>query len=1213
MIMANGSPSYEWQFDDDDDGFDVTANDDEPVDFESLFNMLAEKSRGDYSEYGPADPSSSSAQCSESVSGVGVNEHFQTHDGSLAFPPPHHSEASASGTFFASGSSVTERQKFNSGFEQLESHQDMFPMHADGSVSDWQMPVSAHVTPWLANHGVTQDFYLFSNHGTETDFERASSNETFGFTNGSHQLMDRSGITDGILADSIRNSYQTLEALDNVEVPSVDFNGYSDIHYGLNHEFSLPYITSTDEPPYFGSSRQSQSSVYTDDMLFNVETESKEHLMQNISRNSAMNYEAAAIRAGGVAVVDRNSDMGPYVGAAGINNRLPSGESSLAEPAKGSTGGYPWLHMGNMANKTQVVCVKDEKHDAPVPSLGTACKKQFSVDGKSHINAQTSILGAPPTHMQINNAKLNMVDEQSGHQAPLQDLPHRKSVISLPDGGLAVPLLRHQRIALSWMTRKETKSTRCCGGILADDQGLGKTISAIALILKERSPPSSSVCTIQMKEQETETLNLVEDEEEDKEAMPMLDKSMQDVEQCVIATNGSSIEHTNTSVQIKSCLAAGTLVVCPTSVLRQWNEELQSKVSSEANLSVLVYHGANRTKDPFELAKYDVVLTTYAIVSMEVPKQPLVDEDDDETKKRSDFLPIKISPGKKRKYPPSSDESSRKDKKGTDNEPSESIDRPLAKLRWFRVILDEAQSIKNYKTQVARACWGLRAKRRWCLSGTPIQNSIDDLYSYFRFLRYDPLAVFKSFCSAIKAPIQRNPVAGYKKLQVILKTIMLRRTKGTLLKGEPIISLPPKIIILKKVDFTAEERGFYRSLEADSRAQFAEYAAAGTVKQNYINILLMLLRLRQACDHPLLVRGCSSRTGWRLSVEKAKELPQEKLSGLLKCLEASLAICGICNDPPEDAVVTTCKHVFCNQCILEHLSSDDSHCPSSECKFLISRSSVFSKSTLEVAIGNQPGQVNQPGQGNVPYGSGSVEAGVLVPSSSIGPFGSPNIEATKALDSSKIKAALEFLQSISKPQDVTVTTTSSSIGGSAGNPEKSLSGLSGVFDKDTNIKGNSVKREKAIVFSQWTGMLDLLEVCLKDSSIGYRRLDGTMSVIARDKAVKDFNTLPEVTVMIMSLKAASLGLNMVAACHVILLDLWWNPTTEDQAIDRAHRIGQTRPVTVLRLTVKDTVEDRILALQEKKRELVASAFGDDENGGSQTRLTVEDMKYLLQA
>lgn len=67
--------------------------------------------------------------------------------------------------------------------------------------------------------------------------------------------------------------------------------------------------------------------------------------------------------------------------------------------------------------------------------------------------------------------------------------------------------------------------------------------------------------------------------------------------------------------------------------------------------------------------------------------------------------------------------------------------------------------------------------------------------------------------------------------------------------------------------------------------------------------------------------------------------------------------------------------------------------------------------------------------------------------------------------------------------------------------------------------------------------------------------------------------------MLMSLKAGNLGLNMVAACHVILLDLWWNPTTEDQAIDRAHRIGQTRPVTVTRITIKDTVEDRILELQ----------------------------------
>lgn len=161
--------------------------------------------------------------------------------------------------------------------------------------------------------------------------------------------------------------------------------------------------------------------------------------------------------------------------------------------------------------------------------------------------------------------------------------------------------------------------------------------------------------------------------------------------------------------------------------------------------------------------------------------------------------------------------------------------------------------------------------------------------------------------------------------------------------------------------------------------------------------------------------------------------------------------------------------MFCNQCILEHLSSDDNHCPFSECKNLLGRSSVFYKSTLTVSISDQPS---------------SEESEVKEPSSSNGPIDSLKIEAIKALESSKIKAAVEVLKSISKPHDITMN--------------------------DTSIMGNSAVREKAIVFSQWTRMLDLVEVCLKDSSIHYRRLDGTMSVVARDKAVKDFNTLPEV-------------------------------------------------------------------------------------------------------
>lgn len=218
--------------------------------------------------------------------------------------------------------------------------------------------------------------------------------------------------------------------------------------------------------------------------------------------------------------------------------------------------------------------------------------------------------------------------------------------------------------------------------------------------------------------------------------------------------------------------------MCPASILRQWARELEDKVTEEAKLSVLIYHGGSRTRNPDELAKYDVVLTTYSIVTNEVPKQPLVDEDDAEEKNGDRYgLSTDFSANVKRKKTSISSKKGKKGRKGTGIS-IECDSGPLARVGWFRVILDEAQTIKNHRTQVARACCSLRAKRRWCLSGTPIQNAIDDLYSYFRFLRYDPYAVYKSFYHTIKVPISRNSVTGYKKLQAVLRAIMLRRTKG---------------------------------------------------------------------------------------------------------------------------------------------------------------------------------------------------------------------------------------------------------------------------------------------------------------------------------------------------------------------------------------------------------------------------------------------------
>ncbi|XP_021750620.1 helicase-like transcription factor CHR28 isoform X1 [Chenopodium quinoa] len=815
-------------------------------------------------------------------------------------------------------------------------------------------------------------------------------------------------------------------------------------------------------------------------------------------------------------------------------------------------------------------------------------------------------------------------DERIIYQAALLEMGQSTTEVDIPPGLLTVPLLRHQKIALAWMVEKELRTMHCVGGILADDQGLGKTISTIALILKQW-PSQLKSQSDKPNNINTEALNLDDDDDDNvgsKTVDPNVGKSKLeedsndkpetlDLDGDDDDVNGSATTETVNKMENidgtksnsgassshqsipKKRPPAGTLIVCPATVLRQWARELQEKVAKKVNISVLVYHGGTRTKDPATLAKHDVVLTTYSIVSNEVPKQSVVDEDDGEQKPGDRHgLSSDFTGTKKRKHSSTASKKGKKGKKVADGSLCSQAG-ALARVNWFRVVLDEAQTIKNHRTLAARACCGLRAKRRWCLSGTPIQNSIDEMYSYFKFLRHEIYSNYKEFYEKIKNPISRDPNIGYKKLQAVLRTLLLRRTKETLLDGEPIISLPPKFIKMKAVTFTAEERSFYAQLEAESRSQFKAYAAAGTVNQNYANILLMILRLRQACDHPLLVKGFNSDSGKRTNLQKAKKLPTHVLMGLLDHLEAASAICLICTDPAEDAVVTICGHVFCYQCVADYLNGDDNLCPARKCKQQLSDDVLFSEATLISCVSGD--------DGNILTDNGSSKTLSIL---------------SNEYSSSKIKAALEILFShcelnskCIEVDELGETSKENSVSAQV-RTEKMESSSSQV--RTEKMEGSSSQGPiKTIVFSQWTRMLDLFEYSLNLYCLQYRRLDGSMSLAARDRAVREFNSDPEVTVMLMSLKAGNLGLNMVAACHVILLDLWWNPSTEDQAIDRAHRIGQTRPVTVSRITIKDTVEDRILALQEEKRKIVASAFGEDHVSGSGARLTIDDLKYIF--
>ncbi len=157
------------------------------------------------------------------------------------------------------------------------------------------------------------------------------------------------------------------------------------------------------------------------------------------------------------------------------------------------------------------------------------------------------------------------------------------------------------------------------------------------------------------------------------------------------------------------------------------------------------------------------------------------------------------------------------------------------------------------------------------------------------------------------------------------------------------------------------------------------------------------------------------------------------------------------------------------------------------------------------------------------------------------------------------------------------------------------------------LQTSSQNGHKTLVFSQWTAFLDLMEPALECAGLDFIRLDGTTR--DRSAVVERFQSPDGPKVMLISLKAGGVGLNLTAADHVIIADPWWNPATEDQAADRAHRIGQDRPVLVQRLVALDTVEERILQLQDRKRQLAAAALDGQQVAG--TSITKEDLLALV--
>lgn len=218
-------------------------------------------------------------------------------------------------------------------------------------------------------------------------------------------------------------------------------------------------------------------------------------------------------------------------------------------------------------------------------------------------------------------------------------------------------------------------------------------------------------------------------------------------------------------------------------------------------MTCYVYHGPNRVQDSKKLASYDVVVTTYNVITSEW--------------------------------------------KGD----GENASTGLYSVKWWRVVLDEAQSIKNKNSKSAQGCCGLSSVNRWCLSGTPLQNNVDELYSLIRFLRIAPMDDYSVWRSKITTPVSNGQgELAIERLQTLLSVIMIRRTKAVLSKqtgNADMLSLPSRHVYNVTLDFSPEERGMYNRLALQLGSRLQDMMDSGSLGSKYTNVLCLLLRLRQ--------------------------------------------------------------------------------------------------------------------------------------------------------------------------------------------------------------------------------------------------------------------------------------------------------------------------------------------------------------------------------
>ncbi|KAJ7320316.1 hypothetical protein JRQ81_019827 [Phrynocephalus forsythii] len=481
---------------------------------------------------------------------------------------------------------------------------------------------------------------------------------------------------------------------------------------------------------------------------------------------------------------------------------------------------------------------------------------------------------------------------------------------------------------------------------------------------------------------------------------------------------------------------------------------------------------------------------------------------------------------------------------------------PLPWIHWARIILDEAHNIKNPKVQASIAACKLRATARWAVTGTPIQNNLLDMYSLLRFLRCSPFDEIKVW----KNQVDNNTRKGGERLAILTRSLLLRRTKDQLDSlGKPLMA-------------------FYKVLQQRLLNKLASHGNKGQVL-SWISNWLRDRKQRVALN------GHFSK--W-----KEVKLPQ-RLTRLhrLKLAEDEQSVYDV----------------------------------------LFARS----RSTLQSYLKRQEAWCTGTTWDN-PFDKGAGQQEALGKTGKDPPPISTTIHILSLLlrlrqcccHLSLLKVALDQANlnsegiSLSLEEQLNALTLSESESNDS-HPVVYLLGTAftaELFETTRQstklahllkeLKAIQAHSQKSVIVSQWTSMLKVVAMHLEKLGLRYATVDGSVNPKQRMDVVEEFNKNPKgPEVMLISLLAGGVGLNLVGGNHLFLLDMHWNPALEDQACDRIYRVGQQKDVTIHRFVCEGTVEEKISELQAKKKELAQKVLSGKSD--CVTKLTLADLKLLF--